>query len=165
MSLKRQTLWVCLFYFTENKSIKMKISILLFLFFCQLSYAETKPDDILGTWISANQDLKVEIFKQNNKYFGKIVWFKCSPGQSPMQSYLDRENSNIKLRNRPWLGMVNVENLMFDNDNRWTGGSIYDPNSGRTYSSTVKTKGQNELVVRGFWGFEFIGKSMIFKRI
>lgn len=130
-----------------------------------MSKAATKPDDILGTWLSADKDLKVEIFKQNNKYFGKIVWFKCTANQPPMESYLDTENANPKLKNRPWLGMVNVQNLEFNPKSFWSNGTIYDPNSGRTYSALVKQKSANELIVRGFWGFEFIGKSMIFSKI
>jgi uncharacterized protein (DUF2147 family) len=135
------------------------------LFITSTIFAQTKPDDIIGIWLSTNKDLKVEMFKQNNKYFGKIVWFKCDAGQPPMESYKDVENANEKLKKRPWLGMINVENLAFNKSNYWSGGQIYDPNSGRTYSATVKSKAPNTLVVRGFWGFEFIGKNMVFNRL
>lgn len=128
-------------------------------------FAQTKPDDIIGIWLSTNKDLKVEMFKQNNKYFGKIIWFKCTANHPPMESYKDMENADPNLQNRPWLGMQNVHNLVFNENKYWSGGQIYDPNSGRTYSATVKSKAPNTLIVRGFWGFEFIGKNLVFNRL
>ena len=144
----------------------MKILLTLsFLFFSKTTFSTISSDDILGLWISKNNDLKVEIFKQNNKYFGKIIWFYCTPKTPVMEAYLDTENPNKLLKKRPWLGMVNVSNLEFSDNQYWKNGLIYDPNSGRTYSAIVKKKTNNTLIVRGYWGFEFIGKSLEFTKL
>lgn len=144
----------------------MKILLTLsFLFFSKTTLPRTSADDILGLWISKNNDLKVEIFKQNNKYFGKIIWFYCPPNTPIMKAYLDVENPNKSLKKQPWLGMINVSNLEFSDSQYWKNGSIYDPNSGRTYSAIVKKISHNTLIVRGYWGFEFIGKSLEFTKL
>ncbi|WP_064196995.1 MULTISPECIES: DUF2147 domain-containing protein [Emticicia] len=124
-----------------------------------------QQDEILGTWISENKDLKVEIYKKEDKYFGKIIWFLCDPKTPNMSDFKDTENPEPKLRHRPWLGMEVVEGLMFNGDNIWGNGTIYDPNTGRTYSSVVTLKDNNTLVVKGYWGIELLGKNMIFYRV
>jgi uncharacterized protein (DUF2147 family) len=145
----------------------LKFSLTLFLSgiltsaFCQNVYVS---DKILGNWLSESRDLKVEIFKKNDKYFGKVVWFVCDPKTPNMEDFKDTENPDSKLRNRSWLGMQVVDNLVFNGRNAWQNGSIYDPNSGRTYSSVVRLENNNKLIVRGYWGFEFFGKNMVFYR-
>ena len=55
-----------------------KIGVLLWL--CALSSAAisnaVQADDILGVWNNAEKDGKIEIFKCDGKYCGKIVWAK-----------------------------------------------------------------------------------------
>lgn len=122
-------------------------------------------DKIVGAWLSEDKDLKVEIFKRNNQYYGKVVWFACIPSTPNMSDFKDSENPDQKLRNRPWLGMEVVENLKFNGVDTWEDGKIYDPNSGRTYKSVVRLKNRNTLIVRGYWGIEFFGKNLEFHRI
>jgi len=142
-------------------SLTLFLSGILFSAFCQNVYVS---DKILGTWLSEKRDLKVEIFKKNEKYFGKVVWFKCDPKTPNMEDFKDTENPDSKLRNRSWLGMQVVDNLVFNGKNSWQNGSIYDPNSGRTYTSVVRLENTKKLIVRGYWGIEFFGKNMVFYR-
>jgi uncharacterized protein (DUF2147 family) len=125
----------------------------------------TYADKIIGTWLSADKDLKVEIFNRNGHYFGKVVWFACLPTTPNMDDFKDTENPDPKLRTRKWLGMEVVENLTYNKESSWENGTIYDPNSGRKYSSVVRLKDNNTLVVRGYWGIELFGKSLDFKRV
>ncbi len=143
---------------------------LLFLFiFINLPFslkAQTQsPDNILGTWITEAKDLKVEVYKVNGKFFGKIIWFLCEANDPNMEDHFDTQNPNPKLRQRPWLGLVSVENLVFEKKGHWNGGKIYDPNSGNTFSSSAKMVSPNKLVVRGYWGIEVLGKNLIFYRV
>lgn len=125
----------------------------------------TYADKIIGTWLSADKDLKVEIFNRNGHYFGKVVWFACLQTTPNMDDFKDTENPDPKLRTRKWLGMEVVENLTYNKESSWENGTIYDPNSGRKYSSVVRLKDNNTLVVRGYWGIELFGKSLDFKRV
>ncbi len=129
-----------------------------------------KPNDlqankIIGVWLSADKDLKVEIFERNAHYFGKVVWFWCDPKTPDMNSFKDTENPDPKLRDRKWLGMKVVENLTYKQYGEWNNGTIYDPNTGRKYSSVVRLKTPDTLIVRGYWGIVLLGKNMEFHRV
>jgi uncharacterized protein (DUF2147 family) len=137
---------------------------LLFILISQSVFAQTKSDAIVGIWLSEAKDLKVEVYKQKNQYFGKMVWFDCPPNTPPMEHYKDKANPNPSLRSRAWLGMILLKNLVFDGKNEWENGDIYDPNSGSTYRSKVKLLDAQTLHVRGYIGIPLFGKTMVFSR-
>ncbi|MBB5287006.1 uncharacterized protein (DUF2147 family) [Rhabdobacter roseus] len=124
-------------------------------------------DRMLGKWMSEGRDLEVEVFKAKDRYAARIVWFDCTaPGTPKMSEHFDTENPDPALRSRPWLGMVVVDDLKYDaQKNEWSGGNIYDPNSGHTFRSVVRLTSPQKLVVRGYWGIEFFGKSLNFSRV
>lgn len=128
---------------------------------------DAATDQILGRWMAEDKNLEVEVFKVKDRYAAKVIWFDCSaPGTPPMSEHFDTENPNPKLRSRPWLGMVVVNDLHYDaQKNEWSGGNIYDPNSGHTFKSVARLNSPQKLVVRGYWGIEFFGKSLNFKRV
>lgn len=144
----------------------MKILLLLSALLFTAGENDPKSDQILGRWISAEKDLAVEVYKADDRYLAKVVWFDCSkPNTPPMAQHFDTENPNPKLRSRPWLGMVVLNNLGFNGKDEWNGGTVYDPNSGRTYRTVVRMASPNAIIVRGFWGIEFLGKNMRFNRV
>lgn len=122
-------------------------------------------EQIIGNWMSEDKDMAVEIFKKNNSYAAQVIWFLCDPKTPDIHSFKDTANPDPKLRNRPWLGMVVVNDLKFDGKSEWNDGNIYDPNSGRTYKSVVRLQSPNELIVRGYWGIELFGKNLKFNKI
>ena len=44
-----------------------------------------------------------------------------------------------------------LTDFKFDGDDEWKGGDIYDPESGKTYSSFIYLKDNNTIRVRGFF--------------
>lgn len=148
--------------FLPAKEMK-KIVLLIFVIMLSFkSFSQIKPNYITGTWVSQKKNIRIEMFEQNGRYFGKVKWFSTQPNDRPMDSYLDVENPNPKLNTRKWIGMQCVENLVFDKNNCWSGGTIYDPHSGHTFKAIVKYLDKNCLIVKGYCGFEFFGKSMVF---
>jgi uncharacterized protein (DUF2147 family) len=53
----------------------------------------------------------------------------------------------------------------FDGDGEWKGGDIYDPESGKTYSSYMYLKDRNTLKVRGYVGVSLFGRTETWTRI
>ncbi len=49
-------------------------------------------------------------------------------------------------------------------DGIWDDGKVYDPKSGKTYSSTMKLKG-DRLEIRGYIGFSMFGKTTVWQRV
>lgn len=39
-----------------------------------ISNANYSPNDILGTWLMANKNVIVEVYKADNQYLGKVIW-------------------------------------------------------------------------------------------
>ncbi len=142
----------------------MNITIVIITLFNSLTIYNSSENQIVGFWMSETKDLSVEIYKKNNRFYGKVVWFACLPETPFMEDFKDINNPNPSLRNRKWLGLEVVDNLKYANG-EWNGGTIYDPNSGRKYSSVVRMKSENSIVVRGYWGLEIFGKSMQFSKV
>lgn len=136
------------------------ISSLLGWMFLQTSHAicQTKADDILGTWLSADKDGKIKIFKQGDKYYGKVIWGKDG-------TRIDTKNPDPKLRTQKIIGSTILKDFVFDGDDTWEEGTIYDPNNGKTYSSLMKLDNANTLNLRGYIGLSFIGRSTTWTRV
>ena len=120
-------------------------------------------DAIVGTWLVQDGTAKVKIEKSNGKYSGKLVWIK-SPNDKNGKPLLDTKNPDKSLQSRPQLGLRLLENFAYDNQNAWTDGSIYDPDSGKTYSCKITMKNSETMEVRGYVGISLFGRTDTWKR-
>lgn len=117
---------------------------------------------ISGQWLNPEKDGKVEIYEASGKYYGKLVWMKEpyeADGKTPRK---DTKNKDAKLRERPVMNMVILTNFKFENG-KWVDGEVYDPKSGKTYSSIMTLKG-DKLELRGYIGTPLLGRTAIFTR-
>jgi uncharacterized protein (DUF2147 family) len=123
-------------------------------------------DAILGKWISTEKNLIVDVYKENNVYKSKIVWFDASDDLSkPMKSRVDYKNPDQNLRDHKLVGLEILNGLKYNlNSNRWENGTVYDPNTGKFWSAVIFFDQEKKLAVKGFWKFEFISKTMHFER-
>jgi uncharacterized protein (DUF2147 family) len=128
--------------------------------------AQNKADAILGKWESTEKNLIVEVYKQDEKFKAKIVWFLDEVDTSLMNTRLDVKNPDKALRNRKIIGIDVLTNMKYNpNQNKWTGGKIYDSNSGKTWDATVWLINPDLMNVRGFYGIRLLGKTLNFTRI
>jgi uncharacterized protein (DUF2147 family) len=120
-------------------------------------FANSSADAILGEWLSQEKDGKIVIFKQGDQYFGKISWGKISGKK-------DIKNPDEKLRNKDLVGAVILKNFKFTGSS-WENGTIYDPNSGKTYDCILKIRdGNKTLDIRGFVGTAMFGRTSTWTR-
>jgi uncharacterized protein (DUF2147 family) len=146
---------------TKNlKTMSKKLFFMVFLLvgIANTSQAQTKSDAILGEWINEKKDAKFQIFKKDNKYFGKIIW-----GTGDQKK--DTKNPDAKLRDREVIGLVILNNFVFDGDDTWEDGTIYDPREGKTYSCKITQKGKDKINVRGFVGISMFGRTEVWTKI
>ena len=142
-----------------------KISIvigLIFLFSIQLS---AKTDKVVGFWLTDEGESQVEIFKKSNgKYYGKIVWLE-EPNENGKPK-VDDDNPVESLQNRPILGLELLKGFSYDSeDKEWENGTIYDPDSGKTYDCYMWFEGSNNLKIKGYvMGMRFIGRKTTWTR-
>jgi uncharacterized protein (DUF2147 family) len=141
---------------------------LLTLFVCIVaitSASAATANDILGTWFNEDKDAKIEIFQCGNDYCGKLVWLKepTYPAGSKEGTAgtpkLDTKNPDAAKRKTPLMGLQIVEGLQYSGDNLWKNGKIYDPDSGKTYSSKATLTSHDQLDLRGFVGVSMFGRT------
>lgn len=129
--------------------------ILILCFFASINlYAQANPDSILGIWFNEEKDAKIKVYKENGKFFGKIVWHKSGEDISPF----DENNPDPQLQKRKKVGLVILTDFEFD-DGQWEDGEIYDPKSGKTYSCVIKLQKDGSLHVRGYIGISLLGRT------
>ncbi|OQP64068.1 SIGNAL peptide protein [Niastella vici] len=139
---------------------ELKILLVLLLLGMKAALAQT-ADAILGNWLNEEKDARIQIYKSGAAYFGKIVWLK-TPNEADGTPKIDKKNSSAALRTRPIMNLVILTKFNFD-DGEWTAGEIYDPKSGKTYSSNMKLKG-DKLEIRGYVGISLFGRTTVWTR-
>ena len=116
----------------------------------------TQADDVMGVYWSPKKDGKIEIYKRGNKYFGKTIW-----GSKPRK---DIKNPDEHLRSRDVIGLEFLKNFVFDGDDEWTDGTVYDPDTGNTYSCKMWLE-NGDLKLKGYIGISLLGRSETLERV
>ena len=122
------------------------------------------PNTIIGIWKTGEGNAVVRIYKNGDKYQGKIVWLKEPNDPETAKPKSDKNNPTESFKNRPVLGLINLWGFSQTSKNLWEDGNIYDPKSGNTYSCTIKMISPNSLEVRGYIGVSIIGRTDIWTR-
>jgi uncharacterized protein (DUF2147 family) len=112
-------------------------------------------DKVTGLYWSPKKDAKIEIYKKGDLYFGKSVWV-ATPAK-------DIKNPEKALQTREVPGIELLSCFSFK-DGIYSGGTIYDPESGKTYDCKMNLIG-NILKVRGYIGISLFGRTENFERI
>src|SRR5688572_4786071 len=102
-------------------------------------FSNTHPDDIIGQWMSVQDNVKVQVYRDGNEYKAKVLWFKDTDDKSkPMNTRTDERNPDPKLRNRKIIGMQVLSKMRFNSKSgRWEDGLIYDAKTGKEWSSVA----------------------------
>lgn len=99
---------------------------------------------VFGKWLTEEGDAQVEIYEKDGKVFGKVVWLQQGPDTK------DSKNPDAKLRGRKLMGVDLLSGLTKKGD-KYEGGKVYDPKSGKSYKCAIWLDG-NDLKVRGYLG-------------
>ncbi len=127
------------------------------------AHSQNKADDIIGMWLTGGKEpAKIQIYKSGGKFHGKIIWLK-NPTENGKQR-VDANNPDKANRSKPIIGLLMLTGFKFDGDDEWKGGDIYDPESGKTYSSYMYLKDRNTLKVRGYVGISLFGRTETWNR-
>ncbi len=142
-----------------KKAITTSVVILLFLTLSSFKTIDDSADKIIGKWILPD-NIKIEIFKKNNKFYGKIIDLEgFNSGQTK-----DIKNPDKSLRNKELIGKIIISDLEYDSNlNQWINGTIYAPQKGIELNLKINYAKENELEAEAsklfFW------KSIIWKKI
>ncbi|KXH85600.1 DUF2147 domain-containing protein [Chryseobacterium kwangjuense] len=126
--------------------------------FSVLSFAQ-----IEGKWKTIDDETKqaksvVEIFKKSDgKYYGKVSQLLIKPANPNCTECKDDR------KGKPILGLEIIRGLKKDGD-EFTGGTITDPKTGKTYKCTI-TKSGDKLNVRGYVGLSLLGRTQTWEKM
>lgn len=147
--------------FNLAKSTLFSSFVAMLLVFTSSAFRLTQenPSPIIGVWKTGDGNAMVRIYKNGEKYQGKIVWLKEPIDPETGKPKLDKNHPEEAARKRPILGLINIWGFTQVEKNLWEEGNIYDPKNGNTYSCTIKMINGNTLEVRGYIGVSLIGRS------
>ena len=131
-----------------------------------LQAQETKPDDVLGTWYTIDDETArkksvVKLYLKDNKLYGKVIRLFRLPDEDP-DPVCDECDKDDPRYNQKIIGMEIIKNMKADG-NVWDDGTILDPDNGKIYSCKIWLQ-DGKLQVRGYLGFSFIGRSQTWVR-
>ena len=135
--------------------------------------ADAAADAIVGVWETAPTDkgyAHIEMIRRGDVYDGDIVWLNeplYPPGDEMAgKTKVDRMNPDPALRQQPIIGLAIVHGLRYAVDGSWEGGTIYDPETGKTYRSKASiANGGETLNLRGYIGISLFGRTSQWKRV
>jgi uncharacterized protein (DUF2147 family) len=113
---------------------------------------------ILGNWLTEPRDGIIHITRgPEGRYEGRIIG-----GNSPQR--LDSSNPDPARRQQLVLGQIVLKAMRYSGGGLWSGGTIYDPDSGRTYRCRIELHGEAQLRVRGYFGVALLGRTQLWTR-
>ncbi|HEY8780477.1 MAG TPA: DUF2147 domain-containing protein [Mucilaginibacter sp.] len=124
------------------------------------------PDEqICGKWESSEKNLIVQVYKADDTFRAKVIWYTDTGGK-PMDYWTDKRNPNPALRSRKILGMSVLKDMAYNAaTNSWENGMIYESKYGRQWNASAYIDKNGVLKVKGYWHFKFIGRTMAFTRV
>ena len=131
------------------KMRKKEIPMVLFMLIISSTLLAQKADDITGKYHLPN-NMDVSIYKQGNKYFGKII-----------RLY---HNNQVPDISSSLIGKVIIKNLEYNPaDKQWINGTMYAPEKDMTFHLKITEMRKDEIVVTG--SKFIIHKTLIWKKI
>ena|SRR5215472_7264280 len=120
----------------------------------------------VGLWFAEGGAAEVQIFLCGDDFCGKVVWLRSPLGEDGCE-LRDDNNPDSTLRRRAIVGLVVLTGLKPEDDDQgaWSGGFIYDPISGHTYSCRARLKGNDRLFLRGYFGIQLLGRTTTWTRV
>ncbi|MGI9200847.1 MAG: DUF2147 domain-containing protein [Woeseiaceae bacterium] len=141
--------------------MKLLLSLAFFVMICLSGIVSADTSAVEGRWLTQEGDGWIRIALVGDSLQGAIAG---APPGSPSEREFDDRNPNPTLRNRPLDGLVIMTGFEFAGDGHWKNGTVYDPNSGKTYKCSITLIDDNTLKLRGYIGISLFGRSETWTR-
>ncbi len=141
-----------------------KIFLILFTVMAVVIFADNMSP--VGKWKTIDDETGeeksiVRIWIEDGMLFGKIDSLFLEPDEDPDPVCDECKGKN---KDKPVLGMTIMENLT-QKGTMWTGGTILDPDNGKTYKCKIEIIENGErLKLRGFIGISLLGRTQYWIR-
>jgi len=115
------------------------------------SSAHAAADPVMGQWLNQDGEGKVLIAPCGGapaEACGAIVWLKA-PNDDAGRPVRDIHNPDPALRTRRVVGVPVIRDMKPAGPGRWTGGRLYDPETGKSYKGRLTALSGGRLKVEG----------------
>jgi uncharacterized protein (DUF2147 family) len=138
------------------------LAVVFLLGFAGMSAAKA-DNGVEGWWVDQTGKAGIIIAPCGASLCGTIKWLRepLDPAGKPKT---DIHNPNVALRSRGVCGLAILGNFTSDGSGGYTGGWVYDPDSGNTYKSHMHVAADGKLHVRGYIGISLLGRTEIMTR-
>jgi uncharacterized protein (DUF2147 family) len=146
----------------STKSIKMLffcLTALAVLCLAPFARAQTAPE---GWWLDQTGKGGILIAACGNQLCGRLEWLQNPDVQGKPKT--DSHNPDAALQSRPLCGLTIVGGFSPDGSGGWTGGWVYDPQSGKTYKAEMHIAADGTLHLRGYIGIPMLGRTAVWTR-
>jgi len=158
---------------------KWLIGVLVLFVMAPLPAEDLSPaNEILGQWYTEGNESKVVVVERGGKFFGTIIWLSEplytaeEPDGDAGKPKRNKNASDPVEQKKPIIGLEVLKNFAYDADDKsWSGGTIYDPNNGRTYKCVIRMQADpkgvdgKSLHVRGYIGIPQLGRTTVWYRV
>lgn len=126
--------------------------------------AEPSPADaIVGVWEADDGTVKLDMYKAGSEFQARMLYGSEIVEADNVTFKKDTKNPDPTLRSRSLKNVVVVTGLHWA-EVEWSGGSIYDASSGRTYNCKVTIQ-DGKMNLRGYLGIPAMGQTRAFHRV
>lgn len=118
----------------------------------------------VGFWVTQDHGAVVSIEPCSSGLCGHLVGLRTD--RRPNEVPLDDHNPDSAKRSNPLCGLMLMGSMKpaEGTPGKWEDGWVYDPQSGNTYSGTIRLDGPDTLKLRGYVGISLFGRTETWTR-
>jgi uncharacterized protein (DUF2147 family) len=120
-------------------------------------------DEIVGKWEADDGSVKLDMYKAGSEFQARLLYGNQLVEADNVTFKNDALNPDPALRSRSMKNVVFITGLRWG-DGEWSGGSLYDGSSGRTYNCKAEIKDE-KMLLRGYLGISVMGQTRAFHRL
>ncbi len=152
----------------QTLQMARRAMILLALFYVNLFLMpalaqQPAADAVAGIWEADDGTVKLDMYKNGTEVQARLLYGNELVEADNITFKKDAKNPDPAMRSRSMKNVVFIWGLRWDGS-QWTGGSLYDGSSGRTYSCQVQVK-DGKMHLRGYLGIPVMGQTRVFHRV
>jgi uncharacterized protein (DUF2147 family) len=120
-------------------------------------------DEIIGKWEADDGSVRLDMYKAGSEFQARLLYGNQLVEADNVTFKNDALNPNPALRSRSMKNVVFITDLRWG-EGEWSGGSLYDGSSGRTYNCKAEIK-DGKMHLRGYLGISLMGQTRVFHRV
>ena len=125
--------------------------------------AAAQPAVPQGVWLIEGK-AAVQVYDCAGLICGRIIWLKV-PRDVLGQPDRDKRNPDPALRQRRLCGLTTLRDLRPAGPGRWSDGTFYNPDDGKTYRVSARLASDNMITARIYAGAPLLGQTRTLTRV